>query len=74
MQSIGIAPTHKFMLPVVGAGEALLAGFRPRGYSQLVGGKTMAAAGCVPILHMRHFQKYKALSAELVGDINTRHA
>ena len=33
-----------------------LAGFHPRPYEELVGGKTMAQAGCRPILHMRDFQ------------------
>ena len=56
------------------AGEAALEGFRPRAYAQRVGGKSVAAAGCVPILHMRHFSQKKELGAPLVADILGRHA
>ena len=56
------------------AGEALLAAFKPRPYTELVGGKTMAQAGCVPILHMRGFQKGGALPPALVEDIAARAA
>ena len=55
------------------AGEALLEGYKPRMYSELVGGKTMAQAGCVPILHMRGFQKGGQLPDALVADITSRH-
>ncbi|PRW56007.1 quinolinate chloroplastic [Chlorella sorokiniana] len=48
-------------------GEALLEAFKPRPYTELVGGKTMAQAGCVPILHMRGFQKGGQLPADLVA-------
>jgi quinolinate synthase len=54
------------------AGEALLAAWKPAAYSELVGGKTMAQAGCVPILHMRGFQKGGKLPADLVEDMETR--
>ncbi|PNH02637.1 hypothetical protein TSOC_011378, partial [Tetrabaena socialis] len=55
------------------AGEALLAPYQPRSYgAEQVGGRSLASAGCVPILHMRHFQKSKALSAELLADITSR--
>ncbi|GAX73552.1 hypothetical protein CEUSTIGMA_g1003.t1 [Chlamydomonas eustigma] len=57
-----------------GAGESLLTAFKPKPYSDLIKGKTVAQAGCVPILHMRHFQKNKGLSEDLVQDIKTRHA
>ncbi|GIL75943.1 hypothetical protein Vretimale_5515 [Volvox reticuliferus] len=54
-------------------GEPLLSGFKPRTYQEdRVGEKTLAAAGCVPILHMRHFQKHKTFSGELLQDITTR--
>ncbi|GLC33159.1 hypothetical protein PLESTM_000031000 [Pleodorina starrii] len=54
-------------------GESLLSGYKPRTYSEeRVEGKSLAAAGCVPILHMRHFQKNKAFSRELVADITSR--
>ncbi|KAG1664375.1 hypothetical protein FOA52_004708 [Chlamydomonas sp. UWO 241] len=55
-------------------GEVMLEAYRPRPYSERIGGKRVAAAGCVPILHMRHFQQKKALSDALVGDITSRHA
>jgi hypothetical protein len=37
-----------------------------------VGGKTMAQAGCKPILHMNEYMKAKKLSDALVEDILTR--
>lgn len=55
------------------AGEALLEANKPRPYEELVGGKTMAQAGCVPILHMRGFQKGGRLPDALVADITSRH-
>ncbi|CAG9463228.1 unnamed protein product [Pedinophyceae sp. YPF-701] len=53
-------------------GEALLEAHKPRPYLEKVGGKTMAQAGCVPILHMRHFSRNKTLSDELVADMQAR--
>lgn len=35
---------------------------------------TAAQAGCVPILHMRGFQKGGQLPADLVTDIQGRHS
>ena len=55
------------------AGEALLAGYRPRAYEDRVGGKSMAAAGCRPILHMRDFQAGKKLGEALRTDILSRN-
>eukprot|EP00798_Chlamydomonas_sp_ICE-L_P025242 gene25242-10888_t len=55
------------------AGEAMLEAHQPRPYSETIGGKTVAQAGCVPILHMRHFQQNKSLSDQLVQDIRTRN-
>jgi len=55
------------------AGEATLEPFKPKPYSELVGGKTMAQAGCIPILHMRGFQKGGRLPDALVADIQSRH-
>jgi len=55
------------------AGAAALEAHRPRAYSVQVGGKSVAAAGCVPILHMRHFSQTKELGAALVDDIRSRH-
>ena len=55
-------------------GQALLAAYEPRAYSEPAPqGGSLAAAGCRPILHMRDFQKAKALSPALVADITTRH-
>lgn len=56
------------------AGEAALEGHKPRAYADKVRGKSVAAAGCVPILHMRHFSKTKVLGDALVEDIASRHA
>lgn len=57
------------------AGEAMLTAFKPKPYAEpMASGKTVAQAGCVPILHMRHFQKSKRLSDDLINDITTRHA
>lgn len=53
--------------------EALLAAFAPRPYAELLNGKTVAQAGCRPILHMRHFQKNKVFSQDLVDDITSRN-
>jgi len=49
-----------------------LAKFAPRNYSETIGGRSFAEVGTVPILHMRHFQKHKEMSAELIQDIKTR--
>ena len=60
----------------VGAGppaEALLEAYKPRAYAERVGGRTMAQAGCLPILHMRGFQKGGSLPQALVDDITSRH-
>ena len=56
------------------AAEVTLAAFKPSPYEELVGGKTMAQAGCVPILHMRGFQTGKRLPDALIEDITSRHA
>lgn len=55
-------------------GEAMLEAYKPKPYSELIGGKTVAQAGCVPILSMRHFQQTGKLSDTLVLDIETRRA
>ena len=51
-----------------------LGAFKPRAYAEKINGRSVAAAGCVPILHMRDFTKGKALSAALVEDIRTRNS
>jgi quinolinate synthase len=53
-------------------GAEALRGYQPRAYSEQLAGVSMAQAGCVPILHMRHFSQHKALSDALVQDIVTR--
>ncbi len=55
-------------------GAAALAPYKPRPYTERIGGKSVAAAGCVPILHMRHFSKTKELGAPLVEDIKSRNS
>jgi quinolinate synthase len=55
------------------AGEATLEAFRPKAYAEQIQGMSMAQAGCVPILHMRHFGKHKALSDALVQDVVSRN-
>lgn len=53
-------------------GEALLEGYRPREYTEKIDGRSVAAIGCEPILHMRGFQKSKKLPDSLVKDILER--
>jgi quinolinate synthase len=55
------------------AGEAMLEPYKPKPYAETIGGKSVAQAGCVPILHMRHFTKEKCLSKQLVDDIESRY-
>lgn len=55
------------------AGEALLDGYKPRAYVDLVGGRSIAQVGCEPILHMRYFAQHQQLSAGLVEDILGRN-
>ncbi len=55
-------------------GEALLAAYKPKVYTEKINGRSMADVGCEPILHMRGFQKSKKLPASLVQDIQTRSA
>jgi quinolinate synthase len=54
-------------------GSAMLEGYKPKAYADKVGGKSMARAGCEPILHMRGFQKMGRLPDDLVVDITTRY-
>ena len=53
-------------------GEALLHAHKARQYAELVNGRSLASAGCEPILHMRDFQATKALPQALVKDILSR--
>lgn len=50
-------------------GEILLEGYKPREYLDKVAGRSIAAIGCEPILHMRDFQRTKAIPDTLVTDI-----
>jgi quinolinate synthase len=54
------------------AGEALLAPFEPKKYAAADSGPSVAALGCVPILHMRDFTRDKAFSDTFVQDIVSR--
>ena len=54
------------------AGEALLAPFEPKKYAAADSGPSVAALGCVPILHMRDFTRDKAFSDAFVRDIVSR--
>ena len=53
-------------------GEALLEAYRPRAYVEQVNGRSLASAGCEPILHMRGFQSTKKLPSALEADILSR--
>ena len=52
-------------------GEALLEAYRPRAYVEEVNGRSLASAGCEPILHMRGFQSTTNLPQELEAAILT---
>ena len=54
------------------AGEAMLVPFEPRKYAAQGDGPSIAAQGCVPILHMRDFTADKKFSDAFVEDITTR--
>lgn len=56
------------------AQEDELPAWKPKPYAERINGKSIAQAGCRSILHMRHFQKNKVLSDDLVNDIKTRMA
>ena len=51
------------------AGEAMLAPFEPKKYAASDSGPSVAALGCVPILHMRDFTRDKRFSDAFVRDI-----
>lgn len=55
------------------AADLRLERFKPQPYTQKMNdGKTIAQAGCVPILHMRGFQTSKKLPQAFEDDIRTR--
>jgi quinolinate synthase len=49
-----------------------LAPFEPKKYAAADSGPSVAALGCVPILHMRDFTRDKAFSDTFVQDIVSR--
>lgn len=51
-----------------------LSAFHPKKYTELVAGRAAADIGTEPILHMRTFSRNRRLPAELVVDVQTRHA
>lgn len=51
-----------------------LLAWKPRPYEERINGKTVAQAGCIPIIHMRNFQKTGKLSKDLEHDMMTRSA
>lgn len=62
------------VLGQVGGDPAALAPFEPRKYDEILGGKTVAELGGLPILHMRAFGQTGELPAALVQDVRSRHA
>ncbi len=53
-------------------GEALLESYKPKAYTERINGRSVAAVGCEPILHMRDFQRTGRLSDALEADILSR--
>ena len=51
------------------AGEFMLEAYKPQAYTETIGGRSMASAGCEPILHMRDFQRSGQIPEGLVQDI-----
>lgn len=54
------------------AGEATLEAYKPKAYQEQIQGMSVAQAGCVPILHMRDFQRDGRISEALLQDITSR--
>jgi quinolinate synthase len=52
--------------------QDLLVAYEPKKYATVGGGPSIAAQGCVPILHMRDFQNTKKFSDAFIADITTR--
>ena len=50
------------------ATEALLP-YRPKTYTEQVGGRTAADLGSEPILHMRHFQQHAVMAPTLLAQV-----
>ena len=50
-------------------GETFLEAYKPRAYTETVNGRSMAQAGCEPILHMRDFQSSGQLPDGLVQHV-----
>ena len=62
-------------IPADGSLAPTLGPFLPKKYAEKspVPGLTLAGAGCIPILHMRGFQRTKSLPSALAEDIATRN-
>ena len=60
------------MLRRAGEPEKKLALYEPKKYVELIGGRTAAELGGIPILRMREFGKSGKLPESLVDDIVTR--
>ncbi len=61
------------VLDKLGAGgDAGLGALEPRKYSETLAGRSVAALGSEPILHMRGFQKTGALPPALLDDLRSR--
>jgi quinolinate synthase len=61
------------MVERVGTAPESLVAYHPRAYAENVDGRTVAQVGGESILHMRHFQRHKKLSDDLVADITSRN-
>ena len=57
----------------VGDASALVS-YEPRKYTETLAGRSVAALGSEPILHMRGFQRTGALPGALIDDVRTRVA
>lgn len=62
-------------IPADGSLAPALGPFLPKKYAEKspIPGLTLAGAGCIPILHMRGFQRTKSLPSALAEDIATRN-
>eukprot|EP00963_Diacronema_lutheri_P006540 scaffold574_cov333-Pavlova_lutheri.AAC.29 len=63
-------------IPADGTLAPALGPFLPKKYAEdsPIPGLTLAGAGCIPILHMRGFQRTKRLPSGLAEDITTRNS
>jgi quinolinate synthase len=59
------------VLEALGAARDLSA-YRPRAYTETIGGRTAAELGSEPILHMRYFQRHGSMDPALLTDVASR--